>query len=52
MEIRRERWHIQGKITDDSYALLNAIRLIVFLNTGTFVKLNKMHFVSSKYDYE
>ena len=40
------------KITNDSYAFSNAIRLIVFLNTGKLVKLYQMYFVSSKGQYD
>ena len=38
-EIQQERWHNKGwKIINDSYAVSNAIGLIVFLITGKFVK--------------
>ena len=40
------------KIIDDSYAFSNAIRLIVFLITGKFVKFYQNVFSSSKYGFE
>ena len=36
----------------DSYACSNAIRLIVFLDTGKWVNFYFNHFVSSEYDSE
>ena len=50
-EIRQVRWHIK-KAEDDLYAFSNAIRFIVFLNTGKLIKFYQMYFVSSKYDSE
>ena len=40
------------KIIDDSYAFLNAIRLMILLITGKWVILTSLHFVSSVYDSE